>query len=89
MKHKLHGRSRQPFEWNYFPLLTGRTVLSNKKRNLRKYSIDFFKAFSKKIFWKKAFSKKKLFGGPCTSDILKAFQEIKLWTKIHSYDSRS
>ena len=30
-------------------------VLSNKKRNLRKYSVVFFKAFSKK----------KLFGGPC------------------------
>ena len=40
----LHGH-----EWNYFPLLTGRIVLSNKKRNLRKYSVVFFKAFSKKI----------------------------------------
>ena len=27
---------------NYFPLLTGRIVLSNKKRNLRKYSVVFF-----------------------------------------------
>ena len=32
---------------NYFPLLTGR-IVSNKKRNLRKYSVVFFKAFSKK-----------------------------------------
>ena len=37
-----------------FPLFTGRIVLSNKK-NLRKYSVVFFKAFSKN---------KKLFGGP-------------------------
>ena len=27
--------------WNYFPLLTGKFVLSNKKRNLRKYSVVF------------------------------------------------
>ena len=47
--------SRQPFEWNYFPLLIGRIILSNKKRNLRKYSVVIFKAFSKK----------KVFGGPC------------------------
>ena len=26
----LHGQPRQPLEWNYFPLLTGRIVLSNK-----------------------------------------------------------
>ena len=26
---------------NYFPLLTGRIVRSNKKRNLRKYSVVF------------------------------------------------
>ena len=32
----------------YFPLLTGRIVLSNKRRNLKKYLVDFFKAFSKK-----------------------------------------
>ena len=55
----LHGQSRQPFEWNYFPLLTERIKLSNKKRNLRKYSVVFFfKAFSKK---------NKLFCGPCIS----------------------
>ena len=35
---------------NNFPLLTGRIVFSNKKRNLRKYSVVFFKAFSKKKF---------------------------------------
>ena len=29
-------------------LLTERIVLSNKKRNLRKYSVVFFKAFKKK-----------------------------------------
>ena len=31
-----------------FKLLTGRIVLSNKKRNFRKYSAVFFKVFSKK-----------------------------------------
>ena len=41
------ARRGQPFEWNYFPLLIERIVLSNKKRNLRKYSF-FFKVFSKK-----------------------------------------
>ena len=35
----LHAQPRQPFEWNYIPLLTGRIILSNKKRNLRKYSV--------------------------------------------------
>ena len=37
----LLGQSRQPFEWNYFPLLTGKIILSNKKRNLGKYSVVF------------------------------------------------
>ena len=50
----LHGQPRQPFEWNYFLLL--RMVLTNKKRNLRKYSVVFFKSI---------FQKKKLFGKPC------------------------
>ena len=50
----LHGQPRQPFDWNYFPLLTGRIVLSNKKRNLRQYS--------------EVFSKKKVFGGSITSN---------------------
>ena len=45
---KMHGQPRQPFEWSYFPLLTARIVLSNKTRNLRKYSVVFFKAFSKR-----------------------------------------
>ena len=45
----LHSQRRQPFEWNCFPLLTGRIVLSNKNRNLRKHSVVFFKAFSRKI----------------------------------------
>ena len=49
----LHGQPRQPFKWNYCPLLTGRIVLSNKERNLGKYSVFL-----------KAFSKKKVFGGP-------------------------
>ena len=35
--------------------VTGRIVLSNEKRYLRKYSVVFFKAFSKK----------EVFGGPC------------------------
>ena len=39
---------KQPFEWNYFPLLTAMIILSNKKRNLRKYSVVFLKYFSKK-----------------------------------------
>ena len=46
----MHGQPRQPFNWNYFPLLTGRIVLSNKKANLRKYSAVVFKAISKKKF---------------------------------------
>ena len=40
----LHG---QPFQWNYFPLLTGRIVLSNKNRNLSKYSVVFLSVFQK------------------------------------------
>ena len=44
----------QPFEWNYFPLLTGRIVLSNKKRNFKKYS----------VVWFEHFPKKKIYGGP-------------------------
>ena len=48
----LHGQPRQPFEWNYFPLLTGRIVL---------WEI-FEKIFCNFFF--KAFSKKKVFGGP-------------------------
>ena len=44
----LHGQPRQPFECNYFPLLTGRIVLSNKKRNWRKYSVVFFITFLKR-----------------------------------------
>ena len=39
-----------PFEWNDFPLLTARLVLSNKIRNLRKYSVVFFKHFLKKRY---------------------------------------
>ena len=38
----LYGQPRQQFEWNYFPLLTGRIVLSNKQKNLRKYAVVFF-----------------------------------------------
>ena len=34
----------------FFPLLTGRIVLSNIKRNLRKYSVVFFKHFPKKRY---------------------------------------
>ena len=33
---------------NYFPLLTARILLSNKKRNLRKYSVVFLNIFPKK-----------------------------------------
>ena len=44
----LHGQPKQPFEWNYFPLLNGSIVLSNKKRNLRKYSVVFFLSIFKK-----------------------------------------
>ena len=50
----------QPFGWNYFRLLTGRIVHSNKKRNLRKYSVVFFlKHFQKK---------KQVFDGPYRTD---------------------
>ena len=38
------------FEWNYFPLVTGGIALSNKKRNLRKYSVVFLKHFLKKRY---------------------------------------
>ena len=42
---------RQPFEWNYFPLVNERIVLSSKKRNLGKYSVVFFlKHFPKKRY---------------------------------------
>ena len=44
----LHGQPTQPFKRNYFPLLNERIVLSNKKRNLRKYSVVFLKHFPKK-----------------------------------------
>ena len=39
-----NGQPRQSFEWNYFPLLIGRIVLLNKKKEtkLRKYSVVFF-----------------------------------------------
>ena len=48
----LHGQPRQPFEWNYFPILTERIVLPIKKRNLRKYSVVFFlKHFPKKRYF--------------------------------------
>ena len=46
----LHCQPRQTFEWNYFPLLCWRIVLSSKNRNLSKYSVVFFKAFSKGIW---------------------------------------
>ena len=50
---------RQPFKWNYFPLLTiKRIVLSNKKRE------KIFSSFSK------AFSKKKVFGGSSVESLL-------------------
>ena len=54
------------FEGNYFPLLTGKIVVSNKKRNLRKYC--FFKAFSKKkdiwrtLYISSAFSSQQISG---------------------------
>ena len=38
----LHGKPRQPFEWNYFLLLTGRIVLSNKKKKFEKIFNSFF-----------------------------------------------
>ena len=46
----LHCRPSQSFEWNYFPLLIERIVLSNKIRNFRKYSVVFFVSiFQKKV----------------------------------------
>ena len=47
--HVGYSMASHSFEWNYFPLLTGRIVLSNKKRNLRIFS-SFFKAFAKKRY---------------------------------------
>ena len=44
-----------------FYLLRGRIVLSNKKRNLRKYSVIFIKAF---------FKKKNVFGGSYTQKMV-------------------
>ena len=47
----LYGQPRQPFEWNYFPLLTGRIVLSNEKKVIwENIQCSFFKAFSKKRY---------------------------------------
>ena len=39
----LHGQPRQPFELNYFPLLNGRIVLSNKRQKFEKIFSSFFK----------------------------------------------
>ena len=36
------SQPRQPFEWSYFPLLTGRTALSNKKQKFQKIFSSFF-----------------------------------------------
>ena len=50
----LHGQPKKPFEWNCFPLLTGRIVLSKQKKNFKKiFSSFFFKHFPKKktIWW--------------------------------------
>ena len=45
----LHGQPRQSFEWNYFPLLTGRIVLLNKKKKFGKIlRVVFLKHFQKK-----------------------------------------
>ena len=42
----LHGQPRQPFEWNYFSLLTGRIVHWNKKKeiweNIQKFLLKHF-----------------------------------------------
>ena len=47
----LASRGSHLNEWNFFPLLTGRIVLSNKKRNLRKYSVVFcLKHFPRKRY---------------------------------------
>ena len=62
----LHGHGRgSHLNEIIFPILTRRIVLSNKKRNLRKYSVVFFKAFSKK----------KVFDGPtiCLKDSIFPF----------------
>ena len=74
----LLGQRRQPFEWNYFPLLTERIVLSNKNRNLRKYSAVFFKAFSKKkVSWQTLYFNNKLF-------LLFAAWCLSPWTDIQN-----
>ena len=38
----LNGQPRQRFEWNYFPLLTVRIVLSNKKKKFEKIFSSLF-----------------------------------------------
>ena len=45
----LHGHTRQLFEWNYFPLLTGRIVLSNtRKKKFEKIFSSFYLKYLKK-----------------------------------------
>ena len=46
----LKDNIREPFGEILFPLLTERIVLSNNKRNLRKYSIVFLKLLTKKKY---------------------------------------
>ena len=48
----LHGQPKQPFEWNYFPLLTRRIVLSNKERSFEKIFISFLSISQKKGIWR-------------------------------------
>ena len=64
----------QPFELNYFPLLTGRIVLSNKKINLGKYSIVFLSIFQKKVF-----------GGPYIYNMESS--NINLTLKVYLYSN--
>ena len=70
----LHGQPRQPFEWNYFPFLTGSIVLSNKKKKFEKIFRSFFKHFPKK---------KRYFADPAFSDIVKELENFEVFPNIN------
>ena len=44
----LYGQPSQPFEWNYFPLLIGRIVILNKKKEFKKIFSSFLGIFQKR-----------------------------------------
>ena len=58
----------------------GRIVLSTKKRNLRKYSVVFFKVFSKKIgIWRTQYNHKKIGSlQTCSNSLILSYTFLKL-----------